>query len=407
MNKKIVKNTFMLYVMNIAKLILPLITLPYLTRVLSVEGYAVVSYVKATMQYMQLIVDFGFLLSGTRDIVKAKSDKNGLGIVTGDILLARIILSVGAFVILLIATFSIEMLRNNILFTLLSFVPIFLTCFLFDYLFRGIEKMEIITIRFVVMKGIAAVLTFILVKQDADILFIPILDIIGSLVAIILVLIEIKKLEIHIKISKFKNVFNKIKDSAVYFISNIATTAFMALNTLLIGIFMSERDVAFWALCLQLVTAVQALYTPLTDGIYPHMVENRDFNVIKKSLKLYLPIVISGCILTFFVADYVVLIVGGDKYIDAAPILQFMIPVMFFSFLAMIFGWPSLGAIGKQKEVTVSTVITAIIQILGLFILIISNNFTLINIAVLRGITECILFAIRFRYLMKYKNDFV
>ena len=64
----------MLYGMSIAKIVFPLLTLPYLTRVLSVESYGVVSYVKAVMQYMQLGVDFGFMLSGTRDIVKAKND---------------------------------------------------------------------------------------------------------------------------------------------------------------------------------------------------------------------------------------------------------------------------------------------------------------------------------------------
>ena len=64
----------MLYGMSIAKIVFPLLTLPYLTRVLSVESYGVVSYVKAVMQYMQLVVDFGFMLSGTKDIVNAKND---------------------------------------------------------------------------------------------------------------------------------------------------------------------------------------------------------------------------------------------------------------------------------------------------------------------------------------------
>ena len=70
--KNVLKNIIMLYGMSIAKIVFPLLTLPYLTRVLSVESYGVVSYVKAVMQYMQLGVDFGFMLSGTRDIVKAK-----------------------------------------------------------------------------------------------------------------------------------------------------------------------------------------------------------------------------------------------------------------------------------------------------------------------------------------------
>ena len=68
----------MLYGMSIAKIVFPLLTLPYLTRVLSVESYGVVSYVKAVMQYMQLVVDFGFMLSGTKDIVNANNDHEKL-----------------------------------------------------------------------------------------------------------------------------------------------------------------------------------------------------------------------------------------------------------------------------------------------------------------------------------------
>ena len=92
-NNNVVKNTTMLYLMNIAKMVFPLLTLPYLTRVLTVDCYGVVSYVKAVMQYMQLIVDFGFVLSGTKDIVLARNDRNKLNIEVGNILIAKLLLS--------------------------------------------------------------------------------------------------------------------------------------------------------------------------------------------------------------------------------------------------------------------------------------------------------------------------
>lgn len=408
MNKdnKVVKNTTMLYLMNIAKMIFPLLTLPYLTRVLTVECYGVVSYVKAVMQYMQLIVDFGFVLSGTRDIVLVKQDKNRLNYEVGNILMAKIILSIAAGVVLCIATTVIGILRGNILYTALSFVVVFLTNFLFDFLFRGLERMEVITIRFVVMKGLAALLTFVFVHSDLDILWIPILDIIGSLVAVAMVLFEIRKLNIYLRFDGLKIILKKIVDSALYFFSNMAATAFMALNTLLVGIFISETEVAYWSLCLQMVTAVQSLYTPLTDGIYPHMVKSRDFGLIKKAAKIYMPIVTIGCIFTSVAAKYALLILGGKQYVVAANVLRALVPVLFFSFLSMLFGWPALGAINKQKETTITTVVTAVVQILGLVVLILINHFTLINIALLRGATECMLFVFRFLYVRKFRLEF-
>ncbi|MCD7835215.1 MAG: oligosaccharide flippase family protein [Lachnospiraceae bacterium] len=406
MKNNLGKNISMLYIMNIAKIIFPMLTLPYLTRVLTMDCYGVVSYVKAVMQYMQIIVDFAFVLSGTKDIVRAKDDPAKLREENGTILIAKIGLSGIALVILCICTLIIPILKKNVLYTMLSFIPVFLTCFLFDYLFRGLERMEVITIRYVVMKGFSTILTFVFVHGDVDVLWIPVLDIIGSLIAVVLVFFEVRKLHIDFAFSGLKAVVSKVVDSAVYFISSMATTAFMALNTLVIGIYLDTTQVAYWSVCLQMTNAVQSLYKPLTDGIYPHMVTTRNFGVIKKALKIYMPIICAGCVFTLLVAKYAMIIVGGSEYAAAANVLRCLVPVLFFSFLSMLFGWPCLGAIDRQNQVTKSTVITAIVQILGLILLAVANRFTVINIALLRGFTEALMSIIRMYYCYRYRKEF-
>ena len=101
-NKKIVNNTIMLMIFNIAKIIFPFITLPYLTRVLSTEAYGTVAYVKTVMTYMQIVVDFGFVLSATKDIVKSRENKESLAYIVGDTLIARVILGAIGFLIVAI-----------------------------------------------------------------------------------------------------------------------------------------------------------------------------------------------------------------------------------------------------------------------------------------------------------------
>ena len=405
-DKKIIHNTSMLYIMNIAKMIFPLITLPYLTRVLSVPGYGVVSYVKAIMQYMQLMVDFGFLLSGTKDIVMVQGEKDKIDHEVGNIFLARLLLVGIAFLGLCLITPLIQILRENMLFTMLSFVVVALTVFLMDFYFRGIEKMEVITIRFVVMKGIAAALTFVFVHNDNDILWIPILDIIGSLVAVALVWVELRKFNVHLKFDGLSASLKKLKDSAVYFFSDMATTAFNALNTVLIGIYINKTDVAFWSLCMQLIGAVQSLYTPITSGIYPQMMRSRNRRLIQKTMRIFMPIVCIGCVFTFFVAKYALLIVGGEKYVAAENTLRLLIPVLFFSFPSMLYGWPTLGAINKQRETTMTTIISAVFQVVMILGLIFFNRFNLASIAIARCFTEAALFALRFGFYRKNISEF-
>ena len=126
--KKATRNTSMLYLMNIAKMIFPLLTLPYLTRVLTVDCYAVVAYVKAVMQYVQIFLMFGFTLSATKDIVNANGNKREIGLITGGVLEAKGLLSVGSAAVILILTLLIPLLRENPLYTALAFINIVHLC---------------------------------------------------------------------------------------------------------------------------------------------------------------------------------------------------------------------------------------------------------------------------------------
>ena len=405
--KKATKNTSMLYLMNIAKMLFPLVTLPYLTRVLTVECYAIVAYVKAVMQYAQIVLMFGFGLSATKDIVNAAEDKREIGAITGSVLEAKGILSAITAVILFVLTIAIPLLRENPAYTALAFVNIVITEMLADFLFRGIDKMEIITIRFVASKIVSTLLTFAFIKNDNHVLLIPLFDIIGSVVALGLVLIEIRKMGIVITKMPLSDALNRLKESAVYFVSDMATTAFGALNTLLVGIFVSKTDVSYWSLCMQLISAVQSLYTPITNGIYPSMVRTKSLKFLKKILLIFMPIVVIGCIICVLLSSFIVTLIGGSQYTAAAPVFRTLIPVLLFSFPGMLLGWPALGPIGKQKDTTMTTIITAFFQICGLGVLIITGKFDLINIAILRGITEGFMMLLRGGLCMKYRNEFV
>lgn len=406
MKKNVIINIISLYGVSIAKIIFPLLVLPYLTRVLSVESYGTVSYVKTLMTYFQVFIDFGFLLSGTKDIVNVKKNKSDMSKVIGEILLARLILSIFAFGILVAIIFIFPILKDSKSYTLLAFIPVFLTLFLFDYVFRGIEKMQIIAKRFFLMKTISTCLTFIFVKNDSDIIWIPILDIVSSGVAIIMILFSLKKLGVVMKFPKMKAAIEKLKQSSIYFSSNMATTIFSALNTVIIGFILSKEDVAFWSLCIQIISTIQALYSPIIDGVYPSMIRTKEFHQIKIILLTFMPIILCGCIIIYFTSPYILLIIGGDKYVAASTILQLLIPILFFGFPAMLFGWPALGAINLQKKVMCSTVLSSLFQIMGLILLGLFGRISLITISIIRSITEVLLFLYRAYFCFENRKLF-
>ena len=406
MKNKLVVNTAMLYIMNIAKLVFPFVTLPYLTRVLSVEGYAMVSYVKSVMQYMQLTVDFGFMLSATTAIVAACGDGKKIGSIVSHTILAKLLLCGAALGLLCAMTASIELLRQNVLYVFLSFVTVALSAFLVDYLFRGLEQMQEITIRFVTMKGIATALTFLFVHGDTDLLWIPVLDILGTLVSLVLVWGRVRRYSITLCVPKLQESWRQLKDSFRYFVSDIATTAFGALNTLLIGIMLPTAQIALWSVAMQIISAIQVLFNPITSGIYPEMVRSRSMGLLKKVCKICLPVLILGCTALYFLAGIAILIVSGEKYLAAVPLLQMLIPILLFSFPAMLFGWPALGALSRVKETTATTVFSAVFQCAGLALLMATGQFTLTAIALLRCATEVVLFASRLGLCIRFRKEF-
>ncbi len=408
MRKNVIKNASWLFIFQIAKILFPFITLPYLTRVLSTGVYGTVTYVKAVMTYMQIFVDFGFVLSGTKEIVNLlkKNDKKSINFVVGDTLFARVILGLIGFVIVTALSLIIPILKENIIFTILSYVVVFESIFLMDFLFRGFEKMHVIAIRFLIMKTISTILTFVLIKNDSNLLLIPVLEIISSLVAILLVFYEMKKLNIKLETTSIKSMINKIKDSFTYFLSNAATTSFNALSTIIIGIILDAEEVAYWGVCMQVIGSITACYSPICDGIYPSMIKEKNYSLIKNTKKIFVPIVTIGCIFLYIISDFIFKVLGGDKYLQAIPTFRLLIPVCFFAFLSIIHGFPCLGAIGKEKEVTKTTIVSALFNIIAMIVLILFNKFTIVSIAIIRVLTEVIMFLYRYYYYSKYKSLF-
>ena len=230
-----------------------------------------------------------------------------------------------------------------------------------------------------------------------------ILHSLSSVIAIFFVEYKLRKFSIKIKVTNIVDVWHTLRDSFVYFISNMATTAFGALNTMLIGVYIPDaREIAYWSVAMTLISGAQALYNPITGGIYPQMVKNPSVKILKNVFSIFMPMVVLGCVFTYFFADKIIYIINGPNYERAAFLLKTLIPVLIFSFPAMLIGWPTLGAIDKAESVTKTTIFTSIFQVVGLFILLKVGIFTLFYIAILRGLTEAVLLFSRCYYCKRY-----
>lgn len=401
---KFINNTIMLYIMTAAKYVFPLIALPYLTRVFGPELYGVVIYMTATVNYFQLLMDFGFNFSSTKEIAENSHDSTFISNVLGSVIQAKTILLLLSIVILTAIIPVIAILRENILLAYLYLASVGINILLPDFLFRGLEEMSIITYRFILAKLISTVLTFVLVRSKQDVTWVPILSILGSIAAILLTWRYIKsKLQIKPIFQSINTVIKTLKDSWVYFLATFATTAFGATNAFVLGAMaLPSQQIAFWGVCYQLISAVQSLYNPITSSLYPHMVAKKDFRLAKRILYVLMPVILVGTALAYLLSDIIISIIAGKQYLEAVPVFRALLPVLIFSFPAQIIGFPVMGVIGLVKETTTTTVIASVFHIVCLGLLILMGWLTVLSVAILRSISEAMLLFGRVCFI--YKN---
>ena len=134
------------------------------------------------------------------------------------------------------------------------------------------------------------------------------------------------------------------------------------------------------------------------------MIRTRNLKILFKVVIIFLPVVLIGCLITYFGSYWILYIIGGKKYTAAAFLMKSSVLLLFMLFLNALSGWPLLGSIGKIKEVTYSTIIGSITQVIGIGLLIITNAIGLLTIMWLRTFSEFIILVIRVYYFFKYKD---
>ena len=400
-NSRLKRNTLFLYAATIVKLIGPLVTLPYLTRVLSVETYGYVSFVKSYATYAQLLLDFGFLLSATKEIALAVGDSEKIGRIAGDTVLEKALLAVAGTLITAVLCTALPLLNTVPLFTWLYYLSCVSTILILDFLYRGLQRMEYAAIPLVIAKIIVVVFTVVFVRGDDDLLLVPLFELMGNACAGLASLALLRKVDVCPSFSSPSVWFRDLKESGVYFLSNFATSFFGALTTFVVGIYLEMSQVAFWSLCMTGVSAAKAIYAPLGNSIFPYMVENRDFALANRIARMgAVPLAVLSLVVFFF-GDGIMSLVGGESYAPAGSVLTLLLPVMVFSFYSMLYGWPVLGVFGSSREVTLTTIGAAVLQIACVAIVIATGQLNLTTLALCCGLSEFFLLASRLFLLRK------
>lgn len=405
------KNTLWQYGLQILKYLFPLLLIPYLTRILGTEGYAVYAYVLSFMGVVQTIADFGFTLSGTKKVVDLRGDTAALSRLVGAITVARLMLLCGLFFCVMVVTRFIPIMAENTVYVIWAFFATAGRTVLPDFIFQGNERMGPLTTRYFASKGVQVALTILLVRGPGDLILVAVADVLSEIVDIVWSYRAQKRLfGVGIARPTFKESFEELRVSAIYCVSNVSSSLFSGFTTVIIGLAItSKTDIAFWSLTLTTVNAVQSLYTPIANSLYPHMIKNRDFGFARKLALVALPVLVLGIVAYCALSKPIMLVLGGPEYVGGAHVMWMISPIFIFSFYGILIGWPVLGAMGHVKELTVSTLFTGIVYVVSLLALYLAGLITLDVICVARWGCDALLLLVRVFMLWRVarsKTDF-
>lgn len=404
--KTLAFNTVMLYIMQVSTFVFPLITFPYLTRVLKTENYGIYVFANAIMVYFQMLIDFGFLLSGTEECSRQRDNKEKLERITSSIVKGKLLLSCIGIIIIILCSLFTNVFDGKELYVICSYIPLVLTSFIPDYLFRGIEKMGVIASRTVAAKVIYTLIIFIFVRNKNDYYYIPLATFLSNLLIVVWSWIYIKKnLNISIVKVKLSEIKEQFKKSSTFFASRIATTAYGASNVFALSLFgFSDASMGLYGSANNLITYGRAVFSPISDSLYPYMVKNKNHKLVKKILLVLCPLIIIGCVVLYFISGFVIKIMCGEEYIEAVGLFRKMIPLLAITLPTYLFGYPMLGSINKNDKANKSVIIGAIFHIIGLLVMYVTKILTFEKVIYLTIATETIILGLRVYYFNKYKK---
>lgn len=390
-------NTVMLYILTFSNYLLSLVVVPYESRVLDPALFGLLGTATAIMLYFQLVMDFGYLLSGTQEVARKREDRGELGKIFTAVTMGKVLLIAVSAVVLQILCSVIPAWQDKRLLLTLFFVATAFNSLLPDYLYRGLEKMSSITVRTVCIKVFFTIGIFVVLREPDDIWKIPVVTAVGNVIAVVATLIHLdRKLGIRLQKPDFREVWNSMRRSSTFFYSRIATTAYSALNTVILDVISGTGAVVgFYNSADKLIATGKSALTPISDSLYPYMVNNRDFKLVKKVLLVLEPLIIVFCTCCFIWAEPLCLLFFGPEYGPAGNVLRTMLPVGVVILPSYILGFPMLTAMDLTKHANYSVIFGSTIHVINLVILCLTGNISMITLGIAVSVAETLILAYR------------
>lgn len=367
--KSIKLNFIMNAILQISAFIFPLITFPYVSRILGPSGTGNVSFATSIVTYFALFAQLGIPTYGIRATARVRDDKKLLSKTVQEIFIINAVMCVLAyFVFFVVLNLVPKMYNDKVLFIIISSTILFNSVGM-DWLYKGLEKYTYITFVSIIFKFIALILMFVCVHHKNDYVIYGAISIFAASASNICNLVNIHKL-IYIK-PIFNYEFTKhLRPIMIFFAMSCATTIYTNLDTVMLGFMKDNVEVGYYNAAIKIKNVLLGVVTSLGTVLLPrasYYIENNMYSEFKriagKALNFVVLISFPLCLYFILFAKEGVLFLSGDAYTEAILPMQILMPTLIFIGLTNIMGIQMLIPLGREKVVLYSEIAGAIVDL--------------------------------------------
>lgn len=350
-------------VRTLFSVLFPLITFPYISRVLEVNDIGAINFSNSIVNYFLLLSGLGISTYAVREGTQYRNNRNEMNKFYSEMMTINIISTVISFLLLIILIFHVDALIKYKLLILIASMSIFTNLLGAEWMMQIYEEYLYLAVRYIIVHFIAIVAMFVFVKNSNDYVVYLIISVLSTSGVKLLNLKKLKELVNY----TFSFSFRHIKPILILFASNIATMIFTSSDITILGLICGDREVGLYSvsvkiynLLISIMGAFIATSIPRVSYCWGNDKFSEAKNIIDESYSIVLTILIPLFLGSALLSKEIILVISGEKYIEASTSLL----ILSLAFACCIIGYfcGDVILIPKKREgiVLISTVIAAV-----------------------------------------------
>lgn len=373
MNDKIAsikKNYFFSALLTISGLVFPLVTFPYISRILQPAGTGKIQFATSVITYFSMFAQLGIPTYGICACAKVRDNREELTRTAHELLAINLVMNVIAYAVLAIAMFTVPRLQKDRLLLVIVSLTIVLTSVGIEWLYKALEQYTYITVRSVIFKLIAVVAMFLLIHTESDYVIYGGISIFAASASNILNLINAHKYIGFRPVGSY-DFRRHLKPIGIFFAMACATTIYTNLDNVMLGFMTTDVDVGYYGaavkikgILVSIVTSLGAVLLPRASYYVQHGEMEEFRRITQKALNFVMLLAIPLSVFFILFAKEGILLLSGSEFEGSIVPMQVIMPTLLLIGITNILGIQILVPTGREKYVLYSEIAGAIVDII-------------------------------------------